>query len=536
MNRIKLWLPIMIVLILSFALPTAVLAADGVDTAEELKAALASGGAIELTGSFELGEKLTIAKDTTINGKGYTITRKDGYEGTLFNVTTKGTATFKNLTIDGGNNWTLDSKYDDWLENPDVFNRTIAVLYSEDPTADTISVNNYPVTSEKGKSDYGATASMIINDKGVLTFENCTIKNFFSVSTTLSMNTGRSGHEGKWNLIKMSGFPMMQNKKGGTVNLIDTTVKHCAAGASGAAVQMGGSSVLNIKGDSVLTDNYGGGNGGVIQSYGGSKTTLESGKITNNYAVDSNGTVIALHGTGATFTMKGGEISGNSGLYGLSNGRNASIYCHSQSTFIMTGGTIKENVGRGRGGVDFLSSAVKAEISGGSIMDNVSIAGNNGDLNVGTDDNTKFKITGGTFTQDVSTWVADGYGLVQRADGTWTVASEDKIFTITYALNEGEMPEGFYPVNFIAGDAYELPIPMKAGYTFKGWTGGKVTVPTQMVKVTRAPGEDVTYTANWQLIQIPATGDGSQLLLWSAMLMLGAAGLMVIRRRLGQTR
>ena len=68
---------------------------------------------------------------------------------------------------------------------------------------------------------------------------------------------------------------------------------------------------------------------------------------------------------------------------------------------------------------------------------------------------------------------------------------ENVLYTITYNLNEGTLPEGAV-TSFREGESVELPVPTKDGYVFEGWytnnsfTGEKVTsIPaTQVGNVT----------------------------------------------------
>lgn len=44
---------------------------------------------------------------------------------------------------------------------------------------------------------------------------------------------------------------------------------------------------------------------------------------------------------------------------------------------------------------------------------------------------------------------------------------------------------------------YDLPIPTKEGYSFKGWTGSNGTIPQMNVTISKGEKTDKTYTANW---------------------------------------
>lgn len=69
-------------------------------------------------------------------------------------------------------------------------------------------------------------------------------------------------------------------------------------------------------------------------------------------------------------------------------------------------------------------------------------------------------------------------------------------YHIDYNLNGGTISEE--KNNYTVEDTFTLPIPTKTGYTFNGWTGTDLTVPTKVVTITNGIG-DRNYTANWSL-------------------------------------
>ena len=499
-TQMKQQLPLMIIFLLLLLLPMSALAAKD---AAELKAAVANGGTIELSASFELGENLTITKDTTINGNGYTITRADGYTKALFTVNAGATLTLGDgLVIDGGNNWAFDT---------------------EAYAAARLTENQYTyadfVTAEAGAPV--ATAAMIAN-KGTLNLKKVTIKNHYSTAAG----------------IVTAGV-------GSTTNLSGATLTHNTYSGSGVIVNASGKGIIvNLYEGTTIEGNHVGGNHGLFKIYSGATLNMTGGEIKNNTGVGSNGVVVGLWGTAtldngevyrSTFNMSGGSICSNSGVRGGANGRNSAIYLHKNSAMNMSGGEICHNGGRNSGGIDSNQTTTKLNISGGSVTDNNRVSEGNADI-TGSFAEDGAAITGGVFTQDVSTWVGEDCELVLLNNGQWGVYEENKVYQITYVLDGGKLAEDDYPVKFVKGMAYQLPNPTKEGYTFQGWTGGKAQTPTKDLKVTSAAEGDVTYTANWKEIVIPKTGDESNLLLWAAMLVMGAALLAVTRRQLGQAK
>lgn len=69
-----------------------------------------------------------------------------------------------------------------------------------------------------------------------------------------------------------------------------------------------------------------------------------------------------------------------------------------------------------------------------------------------------------------------------------------KVYSITYNVNDGIMPED-YIVEYVPAANEELPIPTKPGYDFKGWSF-KI-IPGTYTSIPISLEEDVTLTAIW---------------------------------------
>lgn len=344
--------------------------------------AIDNGATIELISDIALGQKLTVTKNITIVGE-YTINRTTSYVGTLFTVNSG-----KTLTLDGGlvfdccNNWTID------------MDRYNSALMTGERVSD-VYVFLTP-------ADGGVVATArVFSVAGTLNLNNVTIKNHYSTNQGL-----------------------IATSNGATINLNGCHITHCAsAKGSGLIVDASGSSIrVNINDGTLIDANFAGNNHGLFKMYSGAVTTMNGGTIQNTTGCNANGVVIGLYGTGSTFIMNGGVITNNSAAAGASNSRNASIYVHRNATLIMNDGLISYNTGYGSGGIDApyttAGSASTVTINGGSIVHNVSIAGQDyADIR----GSTQITITGGTFTQDVSQWCADDFGAVLLPDGTWCV-------------------------------------------------------------------------------------------------------------------
>lgn len=341
-----------------------------------------NGAVVELLSDIELGEKLTITGNVTISGE-KTITRADAYTGTLFAVNAEATLTLDGgLVIDGGNEWTLDEELYNKALNREVTGVTWEQLITSDEEAP------------------NATAAMFVINGSVVA-NDVTIQNNYS---TKDSNGGDGG--------------IFKVEANATLTMTGATVDHIVTYGANSVAHISTNAVWTINEGTLITDTFAGKNGGVCRNDSG-HIVMNGGTVEKNRAINTNGTFVMLYK--GTMKMNGGKICSNTGVSGTANGRCAPIYGHSTSTFVMTAGEICHNTGISYGGVD-VPSSIKVEISGGYIGDNISVIGNtNADIN----GNSYTVITGGTFTQDVTKWLAPDLGLVyNETTGTYGLTED----------------------------------------------------------------------------------------------------------------
>ncbi len=326
-----------------------------------------SGAVITLLKDVTLGEKLTITGDVTMSGE-YTITRADDYTGTLFAVEADATLTLDDgLTIDGGNEWTLNEEnYNKAL------NREISDTVWSDFVAGEVNAPN-------------ATAAMFIV-KGSVIAGDVTVQNNFS---TKDSNSGDGG--------------IFKVETNASLTMNGAQIKHIATGGANSVAHLASGAVWTINEGTVISDTFAGRNGGVCRNDSGS-IVMNGGEIKDNRSWNTNGTVFMMYQ--GSFEMNDGLICSNSGVSGSANGRCSAIYLHASGVFTMNGGSICHNTGISYGGVDTNKTTSVLTVTGGYIGENISVLGNeNKDVNMYANS----YITGGTFTQDVTEFCAIGY-------------------------------------------------------------------------------------------------------------------------------
>ncbi len=407
---------------------------------EALNAVNENGGILILCKDVKLAEKITIKSAVKIVGE-YTITRDESYLGTLFVVNADASLTLDGgLTIDGGNDWSFDKEA--YEQDLYALNRVTSAFASKYFTVD----ENAPVAN-----------AYMISVSGALNLFDITIKNHYSIN---------------------SGIVNASN--GANVTLEGAYITHCASVTGGGlVVNAVGSKYepesecvkVTMNDGTVIDGNHVGSNHGIFKVYIGTTFTMNGGEIKNTTGCNSNGVVVGIYW--AKFVMNGGKICSNSSVYGSNNGRNSSIYAHSASYVQINGGSICHNVGASRGGIDAPytdqeGNASNVTVNDGEFLYNVSVAGHSThDINGGD----RLVINGGTFSQDVSRWMAGSNAMEKNEDGTYTVSSKveptikdvvinlNKSLEIKFIIGKGNAVDGYYVV-VIHENAEELRKPL----------------------------------------------------------------------------
>jgi len=162
--------------------------------------------------------------------------------------------------------------------------------------------------------------------------------------------------------------------------------------------------------------------------------------------------------TSGTFTMKGGEISGNKAVSGSpGTHRGGGVYVGGSGKFFMEDGDIKTNTALGGCGVDVYGG--EFTMSGGKISGNIINTGGSDGIGVGVSDSGKFTMSGGEISGNNSTGDEFfGGGGVSVSDSA------------TFTMSGGEIKN-----NILSGDGCEGG----GVYVYYGgifnMSGGKIT-------------------------------------------------------------
>ena len=429
-------------------------ASKGVKTLSKALQLAGEGGTIYITES-----SLDITSSTTISG-GVTIRRDSALSASnsMIMVTNGATLTLENATLDGASSGQLI-----YAQSGNLIINAGAKLHNSQAAAvritnGTLTMNGGEIYNNQGRymSDCGAVeVGRLLGD------------------ATFVMNGGKiynntSGGEAAPGAIHVDTdctFTMNDGEIYGNTS---------ADGAGGAIDSAG---TVNIKGGTIHDNSAS--NGGAIHTFGSGVTTISGGTIRANSA--SNGGGAFNVSESGTLDITDGVITANTASWG------GAINAFNHATVKLSGtGTITKNISEKNAGALCLEGGVNPAdgngstfiMTGGSITDNV--AGNGGDFGAGGaivgyvwQGPADIQILGGTISGNTA--MDEGAGIVLRGDAAYGVATlklggspeiKDEVFLgnlADFPNTKAEVISAFTPKN---------PVPI----TDSGWLDNRVVV------------------------------------------------------------
>ena len=323
---------------------------------------------------------------------------------------------------------------------------------------------------------------------------------------------------GTYTLTNESSHTIVNN---GTLTIIGSgtvdNVTHAKAAlynAPGATVVLNGGNYTRSKENGISSTDNGGNSFYTIQNQG---TMTINDDVTVNQGADGNGKYSSLVTIGwyngkqntrkenAIMIINGGVFNGgintiknddwgimeiydgtiqNSAQHALMNANKGAIY----------GGTFTTDSTRGAvyayAQYENTYGLGELTIKGGEFTSNGAAA-------LEAEESSAISITGGTFSSDPSTYVAQGYTALEE-NGTYRVGKP----IIVSFVNEDTMVK---TVPVLSGDTVSAPAdPVKEGYVFQGWYNGDTKF-----NASSPVTESGTYTAKWEIETYTVTFDAN---------------------------
>ena len=432
---------------------TGTTSANAVKTLDKAKQLVTAGGTIYITGS-----SLNIASDTTISGN-ITIKRDSSLSASnsMIRVENGATLTLENVTLDGASNGQLvNAQHANMVINAGTKlcnSQTAAIRI----TGGTLTMNGGEICYNRGKYESDCGAVEVGRLVGAATF----VMNGGKIYNNTSGGESAPGaiHVDKDCSFTMKGGEIYGNSTNGMGGAIDS--------AGTVTIEAG-----NIYSNSAA-------NGGAIHTFDAGKTIIAGGTIRANSATNGGGAFNVNEN--ATLEISDGTITANTAAWG------GAINAYNHATIKLYGtGSITKNVSEKNAGALCLEGGVNPAdgkgssfvMTGGSITENV--AGNGGDFGAGGaivgyvwQGPVDIQILGGTISGNTA--MDEGAGIVLRGDAGVGVATlklggspkiTDEVFLgdlTNFPDTKAEVISAFTPVN---------PVPI----TDNGWLDNRVVV------------------------------------------------------------
>lgn len=363
------------------------------------------------------------------------------------------------------------NRVEQWVDGVKVGECLIEPTWADDlsPVIAAVTEENGKILSYVNNRAGHTLADAFANGGKVVLLDN--IKVDYALTVKEDMTLDLNGHtitatdkmaSGSFNLISISkGKHLTVNDSVGTgeINLIAITNRNWNAQSTifenrgsqltingGNFKHLGGTDmafVVNVNansfGDAVLTVN----GGSLESSYTSIRLYMDSPESNAGsgtaFVNVAGGTIDG--NTSAIWAQSPKDVAGQTGKINVTDGTVGSINTARSAASIVetiiSGGTVSNlKVEEG-----------ELKITGGTVTGDIIVLDENGNV-VENDD----VITGGTFINDVSAFVADGYELVENEDGTYGVEIAVKnVFGGKFAIINNVTEDGYYRVAFVSG-------------------------------------------------------------------------------------
>lgn len=455
MKKRKLIAAALCAMLAALLLPAAALAEGGVtivSNASEFAAAVAAGGNIELSASFEIAEKmdLTVTTDVTLNLKGFTITKSYGEINHYFLWIQEGGSLTINDSVGGGVIEATHSSY------------------------------GYGIKIG-GQSNYSGDSGTLILNSGAIRTTQEAICCQYRAGGLIEINGGTVECVGNDSALSLGSAGDMDVRiKGGAI----TSESKNAIFASGSYGADGERNIFNIE---ISGGTLTGGNWTIYADDGVDVT------VSGDAAIETTGSngAISMSGTEtfpSTLTIEGGTLQGDY----------VAVDIEGKVAMEMTGGSITTE----RSEALEVSDGASAAISGGSLVssssDKTAVSAEMGygsGATMGT-----ITITGGEFSSDVTSFADESASLAEVTTSGSELYYVGTPESLAQAVGEAAQQAGVSSITVTRGDVALTGVP--SGIIVENKGSGNVSVNdvtvSQGSQVTSHKHEWGTPTWTWE--------------------------------------
>ena len=223
------------------------------------------------------------------------------------------------------------------------------------------------------------------------------------------------------------------------------------------------------------------------------------------YSKQSN--KIALRVAAGNVTLTGGKIENQAGGTSISAYKNISeflpdgygIYKNNQlqnAEVTSMSGTLE---------VKLIPYQIRYEENGGPEQSDITYNVTSDDITLPTPERDGFKFMGWYTTDDFSGEAVTTIPKGSTGNKTF-YAKWSKIYTITYHVNEGTMPDS-YEKTYLQEDKVILPVPSRSGYVFDGWYLTEDFTGEKQIEIPLGTTGDKIFFAKWIAIRYKLSFD-----------------------------
>ena len=475
------------------------------------------GSTVQLCKDVTVAQAISISgKKLTLDGGGHRMDRGNGYSNEFIALRNSADLTVKNITLDGGANWT--GAVDDILQRgttnsgmkagrPLILTRSQAQLTLGSGAV--LQNNDNRENGYGGKVDGTAPlgGAVQIGD-GILALNGGEIRNCNSAAF------GGAAHiRGSSTFTAKAGTVSGNNAGSYAAICLDNTARSIVEGGEFSNNKSGNNGgvfwlkegTLSITGG-VFENNSTAGKGGVAyQDKASASVSLKGGVFRNNRAKGDGGVLYTPNG----LSISGGSYEGNT-----SDGNGGAVWTN--GTLSISGGSFRDNTAQ-KGAAIYQEGGKEVTITGFEEMQEIYLK-TLGKITIQNELKgkrlplqTESAVTDGMTVATLMVARPQEYGAVTTLNGNTVLAVQDgtagwflkvdqaaQVCTVTYHVNDGSIQNQSNYESYRVGVGLTLPIPTKEGFIFGGWYPTPDFSGEAVTEIGTDTAGDKTYYAKWE--------------------------------------
>ena len=495
----------------------AIVNGSGYSSLAEAIANAPDGSTVQLCKDVTVTQAIEISgKKLTLDGGGHRMDRGSGYKNEFIALRSSADLTVKNITLDGGANWT--GAVDDILKRgttnsgmkagrPLILTRTQAQLTLGSGAVLQNNDNQANAYSPKVDGTVPVGGAVQIGD-GILSLNGGEIRNCNS-----ALFGGAAHIRGSSTFTAKAGTVSGNNAGGFAAICLDNAARSIVEGGEFSNNKSGNNGgvfwlkdgMLSITGGTFENNSTAGKGGVAYQDTANASVSLKGGVFLNNRAKGDGGVLYTPSG----LSISGGSYEGNT-----SGGNGGAVWTN--GTLSISGGGFRGNTAQ-TGAAIYQEGGKEVTITGFEEMQEIYLK-TLGKITVQNELKgkrlplqTESAVTDGMTVATLMVARPQEYGAVTTLNGNAVTAVQDaqagwilkvdqtaQVCTVTYHVNDGSIQDQSNYESYRVGVGLTLPIPTKEGFLFRGWYPTEDFSGEAVTAIGTDAAGDKTYYAKWE--------------------------------------